>query len=198
MLHDDNQRRAAMDTGRHDKEPMLAPPVVAGSLIVTLRMGCDAVARFTALRRAHFPPERNWLDAHVTLFHALPPKAIERLSVDAAAIAATTPSFAMRTARLRSLGGGVAYELDSPEAERLRRHLASRWTPMLTRQDRAAVYCPHITVQNKVKPDQARALLAQLGAVFEPEDVPVTGLEFWHYADGPWRAAAFFPFGDTV
>jgi hypothetical protein len=26
----------------------------------------------TELRRPHFPPERNWLDAHISLFHAMP------------------------------------------------------------------------------------------------------------------------------
>ena len=31
------------------------------------------------LRRAHYPPERNRLRAHVTLFHALPPSAEDEI-----------------------------------------------------------------------------------------------------------------------
>ena len=41
-------------------------------LILTAQLPRDLHARFTALRTAHFPPERNYLEAHVTLFHALP------------------------------------------------------------------------------------------------------------------------------
>lgn len=41
-------------------------------LIVTLALDEQAQARFDALRSRHFPPDRNVLDAHVTLFHALP------------------------------------------------------------------------------------------------------------------------------
>ena len=41
-------------------------------LILTAQLPDDMHARYTALRDAHFPPERNYLEAHVTLFHALP------------------------------------------------------------------------------------------------------------------------------
>ena len=41
-------------------------------LIVTLTLDAPARERFDALRRRHFPPERNHLAAHLTLFHALP------------------------------------------------------------------------------------------------------------------------------
>ena len=42
-------------------------------LIVTATLPPSEFAWADALRRAHFPPERNYLQAHVTLFHALPP-----------------------------------------------------------------------------------------------------------------------------
>ena len=41
-------------------------------LIVTLLVDDDAQQHFDALRSEHFPAERNYLRAHVTLFHALP------------------------------------------------------------------------------------------------------------------------------
>ena len=41
-------------------------------LILTAELPEDLHARFTDLRTEHFPPERNYLEAHVTLFHALP------------------------------------------------------------------------------------------------------------------------------
>ena len=61
-----------------DDEAPVAP------LVVTLQMGEEAAARFTDLRRTHFPAHRNWLDAHVTLFHALPGTAIDAVLADVA------------------------------------------------------------------------------------------------------------------
>ena len=42
-------------------------------LIVTADFAPADLAFLDAERRAHFPPHRNILPAHLTLFHALPP-----------------------------------------------------------------------------------------------------------------------------
>ncbi len=165
------------------------------SLIVTLRMEASAAARFTALRQAHFPPERNWLAAHITLFHALPVASIDRVLTDVADLASTTESFAMRVDRLLFLGRGVAYGLAAPHALNLRTRLADRWAPLLGRQDRAGPGRLHITVQNKVAPATARALHDHLERTFAPEEVEATGLEVWYYLGGPWQLASAFDFG---
>jgi len=44
----------------------------SAQLILTLALDGEAFALFDRLRREHFPPERNVVPAHVTLFHALP------------------------------------------------------------------------------------------------------------------------------
>ena len=41
-------------------------------LIVTAELPEALQSRADQLRREHFPPERNHLNAHVTLFHAIP------------------------------------------------------------------------------------------------------------------------------
>src|SRR5919112_1744177 len=41
-------------------------------LILSAVLDAPVQQRLDALRRAHFPPERNHLAAHVTLFHHLP------------------------------------------------------------------------------------------------------------------------------
>ncbi|NUZ06581.1 2'-5' RNA ligase family protein [Piscinibacter koreensis] len=178
---------------------MSAPPDLARDapprpLIVTLRLGEPAAAQFSALRRAHFPAHRNWLDAHVTLFHALPGAAIDRVLADAAEVARSRSALTLRVERVLFLGAGVAYAPASPQADGLRAELARRWTDLLGRQDRAKRGPLHITVQNKVAPNVARALHAELVRHFEPTDISATGLEVWHYEDGPWRAAADYPF----
>jgi len=163
-------------------------------LVVTLRMGDAASARFTALRRAHFPPRRNWLDAHITLFHALPCVAIDAVLAGAREAALENPPFLMRSERVLFLGAGVAFTLAGAEGIALRAALAQRWASLLGRQDQAKRNVLHITVQNKVAPAVARALYDELRAGFESEDVPAVGLDIWHYLGGPWRPAASFAF----
>jgi len=42
-------------------------------LILTLNFNNEVQQFFNALRKQHFPPVINYLDAHLTLFHHLPP-----------------------------------------------------------------------------------------------------------------------------
>jgi 2'-5' RNA ligase len=158
-------------------------------LILTLLLEPAAQERFDALRRAHFPPERNHLQAHVTLFHALPAAAEQEVRADLADVA-SGPAYDVQVVRVRSLGRGVAYDLRSPELAAQREELARRWRPHLTPQD-ASRHAPHVTVQNKVDPQTACALLERLSADFVPSAVRATGLGLWRYLGGPWE-----PLGD--
>lgn len=162
-------------------------------LVVTLLLGDEAQRRFDQLRATHFPAGRNHLAAHVTLFHALPGEHLADVRRELAA-AAGRPAFPVTVSRVRLLGRGVAYDLDSAELTALRAGLAARFDPWLTRQDRQPGR-PHVTVQNKVDPQVARALHADLAAGFEPGTVQARGLGLWHYLGGPWAAEAEFPFG---
>ena len=160
---------------------------------MTLLLGEEAQERFDRLRAAHFPPERNFLAAHVTLFHALPGEREDAVRADLGAAARRAP-FAVDVTGVRFLGRGVAYELSSPEVDELRGALARTWAPWLTPQDRQR-HRPHVTVQNKVAPEVARALHARLAAAFEPATVPARGLGLWRYLGGPWEPLAELPFG---
>lgn len=166
-------------------------------LIVTLRMDPASAAHFTAMRQSHFPAHRRWLDAHVTLFHALPGAAIDQVLRDVGDTAEKTAPFALRTDHVVFLGGGVAYALASTEAQALRHALASRWQSMLGRQDLTWRGPLHITVQNKVLPAVARTLHRQLVESFASTEVLATGIDVWHYAGGPWRHAKTFLFQRT-
>lgn len=155
-------------------------------LILTLWMDAAAFARFDALRRAHFPPERNLIPAHLTLFHHLPGR--ERTAV-LAAVQDACARFArpvLQVTGLRHLGRGVACTLVSPELAALRAQLAAAWRPWLGPQDRQG-FRPHVTVQNKVAPGDADELLARLQAGFTPWEVTGEGLLLWRYLGGPWE-----------
>lgn len=156
-------------------------------LIITAALDDGAFDWFDGLRQAHFPRHRNFIPAHLTLFHALP-GAQERFVLE------TLKSACRRQAPIRldvrgpcSLGRGVAYRLASADLDRLRRQLADAFSPWLTRQDQAP-FRPHITIQNKVEPVDAKHLLERLQFAFEPFDILAEGLLVWRYLGGPWEA----------
>jgi hypothetical protein len=91
----------------------------ASPLILRAVLDAPVRQRLDALRRVHFPPERNHLDAHITLFHHLP-GAQEDAVADPVARAARRAPPAVDVAGVRSLGRGVAVVLASPELAALR------------------------------------------------------------------------------
>ena len=161
-------------------------PGAPAPIIVTALFGAADVAWFDALRRQHFPPERNQLAAHLTMFHHLPPSLATELKGQLAGETRGIPAPRARIAGLVSLGEGVAYRIDSDELAAIRARLADHFTGMLTPQDQAG-WRPHVTVQNKVRPDVARALLRALEAEFMPRPVAISGLAAWWYRGGPWE-----------
>ena len=108
-------------------------------LIVTLALDDESQARFDALRRTWFPPERNWLSAHVTLFHALPAHALADVLVDVCDVVGREP-FVIEVTGPRSLGRGVAYDLRSAELAALHAELVRRWEPLLVAQDLSLIH----------------------------------------------------------
>jgi 2'-5' RNA ligase len=166
---------------------------VAQALILTLKMDDRSQERFDHLRDLHFPPERNYLSAHLTLFHKLPGEHEAEISDDLQEVCLDQTPLTLIATGLRSLGRGVAYDLRSPGLSALRRELARRWEPWLGAQDRQG-FKPHVTVQNKVSPEQARALLKQLQRTFSPYEVEGLGLSLWRYLGGPWEPAGKYLF----
>ena len=161
--------------GMHDPAP----------LILTLLLDAPTQAHLEAQRRRHFPPERNHIPAHVSLFHHLPGEELAAVRLRLAGLVGQL-RLPVRVAGLRSLGRGVAYRLESPGLMALRGALARDWAAWLTAQDRQG-FSPHVTVQNKVPPAQAAALLAALQAGFVPMEAQGVGVALWWYRGGPWE-----------
>ena len=165
----------------------------AAPIIVTALFGKADAAWFDALRRAHYPPERNHLPAHLTMFHHLAPALETELKRRLALETRGTAPPQARLAGLVSLGHGVAFRIESPGLADIRDRLADAFATMLMPQDKAA-WRPHMTVQNKVAPADARALLATLEAGFRPRLVAISGLAAWWYRGGPWAPLSRHPF----
>jgi hypothetical protein len=137
------------------------------------------------LRRTHYPAERNQVPAHLTLFHHLAPSLEAELGRRLATSTAVPPPRARITGVI-DLGAGTAFRIESDELEDIRADLADAFRGMLTPQDMAP-WRPHVTIQNKVEPREARRFQERLRATFEPRPLAVRGLASWRYLGGPWQ-----------
>jgi hypothetical protein len=161
-------------------------------LIVTAELPEALQSRADQLRAAYFPPERNFLKAHVTLFHALPPMVEDELR-DALAAEARGKPVAARIEGVMDLGRGTALKLSSPAMLELRQRLAERFHGLLTPQDEPVPRL-HITIQNKVAREESRALQRSLAASVQHFDFAFAGLALHRYRGGPWERVKRWPF----
>ena len=166
---------------------------IESPLILTLRLDTASFTELDALRRRHFPAARNLLPAHLTLFHLLPGEGLEVIAAHLTATAAATRKFPLNFPTVRFLGRGVAVEVASADLLQVRGALAAHWDAWLGRQDRQP-FKPHVTVQNKADPADARALYARLRADWRPMRGQALGLSLWWYRGGPWEPAKSFDF----
>ncbi|MBC6699165.1 2'-5' RNA ligase family protein [Hymenobacter sp. BT190] len=172
-------------------------PELPVPLILTLALDADSQRFFDALRRQHFPAERNFLQAHLTLFHHLPGTEYASICQTLAELSASEAPLLLSVTGLRFLGRGVAYSLENGRLQALHQQLQTTWQPSLTPQDQQKLR-PHVTVQNKVDPAVARSLHQELATDFQPFEVTGTGLQLWAYRGGPWEALRTFAFEATV
>ena len=165
---------------------------MAGALIVTAEIAPRDLAWLDQLRRTYYPAERNRLPAHLTMFHALPPssegevrRALSRRGSE------RLPQASIEG--LMDLCGGVAFRIASTDLDRIRRELATDFHGLLSAQD-AGGWRPHVTIQNKVAPKEARSLMSRLDAEFRPRPLAVSGLGLHRYLGGPWEELAVYSF----
>lgn len=166
---------------------------VSQPLIVTATLPPDLFSWASRLRAAHFPPQRNYLAAHVTLFHALPPVLEEEVRQVLARIAGDSKAVPAQMEGVMNLGRGTALKLASPALLALRDEMAEHFGGMLTAQDSHRPRL-HITVQNKVSPAEARALQEWLAPRLVPRAFTFRELELHRYLGGPWECLGKWPF----
>jgi 2'-5' RNA ligase len=165
----------------------------AAPLILTLTLDDASQAYFDELRQRHFPPERNYLAAHLTLFHHLPGAHVQDIVGRLRQLCAQQPPLPLQVSGLRFMGMGVAFRLENVALRELHHRLQTEWQDWLTSQDQQKLQ-PHVTVQNKVTPTQARHLFVDLLRTFEPFMATATGLHLWAYRGGPWESLQQLPF----
>ncbi|PLK25719.1 2'-5' RNA ligase family protein [Novosphingobium sp. TH158] len=164
--------------------------------IVTAELPRDIFAWANGLRRAHFPPERNHLEAHVTLFHALAPSLREEVLGFLPRIAGLYAAPDASITGLMDLGKGTALRIESPAMVAIRDEIADHFHGTLTAQDSHPIRL-HITVQNKVAREAAKALQQELAGQPLERHFRFTGLGLHLYKGGPWEALGRWSFRRT-
>ena len=149
--------------------------------------------RFDRLREQHFPKNRNFIPAHLTLFHKLPGERELEITATLKELCRGQKPLSLTAAGLVFMGRGVGYRLESPDLGTVREKLADRWWPWLGAQDRKG-FRPHVTVQNKVPPEEARVLHRHLEETYAPFEVGAEGLLLWRYLGGPWEPLGSYEF----
>ena len=162
-------------------------------LILTLTLDPALFHRLDEMRAKYFPSDRNFLAAHVTLFHHLPGETLETVVSHLQSVCEKTQKFNVDLPTVRFLGRGVALDLHSPQLLVLRASLVSVWIDWLTRQDQQK-YQPHVTVQNKVDAAVAANLFNLMSSSWVPLKGQAVGLSLWFYRNGPWEPAESFRF----
>jgi hypothetical protein len=155
-------------------------------LILTAHIADLDLAPFDHLRAAHFPPDRNFLRAHLTMFHRLPGEYERRIADDLAEVARESFTIKAEVSGLRHLGAGVAFSISSPDLLGIRTMLKARFSSWLGPQD-LQTWQPHITVQNKASKTKADLLYQRLSNGFAPHSIEITGFDLWEYLGGPWQ-----------
>lgn len=160
-------------------------------LILTLQLDAPGQKFYEELRQRYFPPERNLIPAHLTLFHHLPDEDFVEQTI--AEEAGANATFELANPKLRSLGRGVAVFFESVPLMAVHAALAGAFDADLIPQDRQR-FRPHIVVQNKVDLETARQTLQQMQCVtlVAPQ---ADGLTLWRYLGGPWERVSDFRFG---
>ncbi|KAL8792204.1 MAG: hypothetical protein Q9195_005226 [Heterodermia aff. obscurata] len=165
--------------------------------VLTLRTNREFHERINDLRKQYFPPQLNKLDAHITLFHALPGSQLASIVSDLLETARTQQRFQIKTLKPLKYAHGVALDASNEDAHRLWTAFERKWGPagadFLSKQDRQ--FKAHYTVQNKVEKEVADQTWEEVRDRFESDQGEAIGFTLYKYMkSGHWRFQRTFKF----
>ncbi|KAK0287628.1 hypothetical protein LTR35_004103 [Friedmanniomyces endolithicus] len=169
--------------------------------IVTLLTDQPHHDRMTRLRTRYFPKRINKLDAHLTLFHALPGSKLESSVIPVLQdVAQHTVPFRLLATKPFRLKHGIALSVAKNEgarqAQEVHRALLEPWLKQgfLSEQDRGGCNV-HYTIMNKVDDElEVAKALEEVRESFKPDNGTAEGLGLWRYDRGWWRWERRFDF----
>ncbi|RKL43496.1 hypothetical protein BFJ72_g4320 [Fusarium proliferatum] len=188
------RREAHIPKGSNDEEKLY---------VLTLFTDKRHHDEMTALRRQWFPSRLLKVDAHITLFHALPGSKLSEVKADIADIAARAGKFPIGIGNqdVYEMGRGVGIKLYAGQkrAMSIRSELRSKWEHFLSDQDRREKWRGHYTVMNKQDDkEEVQKCLDYLKEGHAESKGTVEGLCLWLYDRGWWREEEAFKFSDKA
>jgi 2'-5' RNA ligase len=165
---------------------------MAQPLVVTLRLDSATEKLLTGLRTKYFPAQRNYLSAHITLFHALPADSLSKsVSPLLSSVTSQSSPFTVGLKAPFPLGGrghmkGVGINIASHKLRKLHAEFLDglkKEGVILTEQDSRELR-PHVTLQNKVGNDEAERTLQALKSEFTEGTAKAEGIVVWRYEKG--------------
>jgi 2'-5' RNA ligase len=171
-------------------------------LVLTLRLDAASEKLLTTLRTRYFPQARNHLNAHITLFHALPSSSHSTTTAFLSQISTRETSFTVGIKTPFPLGRkGVGINIASFKLRQLHEELLNELKGEgveMTEQDQRKLR-PHVTVQNKVGEEEAMRTLEELRGSWEDTAGKAEALVMWRYEQGgSWTHLQDFPFSNSA
>ena len=198
----------ALDSGKsgsvnREDLPVSYPPENFPPIIISAWLEDDLQTHFSELRAKYFPTTRNYLQGHITLFHALPSEYLEVIMKTVNSVCSDSQEFEVfcdpYTLTSNSL---VMIPLKAPKLVSVRKNLlgALKKEFTMSRQDINPNFKPHATVVNKVTVEEAKRIFEEVKSL--PKDANVShgrakGLDVWFYRGGPWEHLHRIPFGKS-
>ncbi|WVF71081.1 hypothetical protein IAT40_005878 [Kwoniella sp. CBS 6097] len=190
-------------------------------LILTLTLDKSSHKFLTDLRSKYFPSSRNFLSAHVTLFHAIPVHRFGELEERLNHICREQQGWDVYIGEPVKMGNrGVMVNLrERPlnTTPRIHQQLLTMLKKgvkedqdRLTNQDLQPLKRPHVTILNKAtSEDQVDTCLGEVTKLFEDMKRAgqtvgqyqgrAVGFELWEYLGGPWKPVKAYAFkGEEV
>ena len=165
--------------------------MVGATLILTLTLDAASQNYFTSLRNKYYPKYCNYIEAHLTLFHRLPPDEI--LIEETLQLLTKRNQFNLEVTGIQNTRKGNAFIIASDELQKMHKELQHTFDKYLISKDRQLL-SPHITVQNKVTAFKAKTTTEILNATFTPFSVKAVGIDLWLYLKGSWQKKNTFLF----
>ncbi|KAF2770520.1 hypothetical protein EJ03DRAFT_270306 [Teratosphaeria nubilosa] len=170
--------------------------------VLTLQTNKQHHQRMTQLRNKYFPQKINKLEAHLTLFHALPGTKLESSIIPVIQDVAqrTSPFEVHATHPFRMKLGfaiGVSKAHGGQQAQEVHHMLRRPWLEegFLSEQDEGGCRV-HYTMMNKVDDqDEVERALEEIEKSFEGDKGTAVGLGLWRYDRGWWRFGKEYLFG---
>ena len=159
--------------------------------LVTLGFDPSTFERLDRLRARYFPPSRNMVPSHLSLFHKLPGDEGESIDLALAGVSRWAEPIPLSFSGLKRTGRGMMATVEAPGLAAIRSSLARSFARWLTPQDRQPFH-PHVTLMNKAERLEAEAAFEELQAAWSPWSGTGDRLILWRYLGGPWDEVASY------